>query len=241
MNNAQYYDIIASRYRHRESLRYHRFLNDVTADILRRNLPEGRLLDAGCGCGHLAKRMADKTRQIIGLDLSMQMLKNSPIPAVRAAIETIPLKTGSVDAAWSMRVFPHLRSPALALKELARVIRPGGKLALDIYNPISLRALTDTLKNMWNQCLVLSSGRKSSALPEPGSVHTQFETIRRFRQYLPPEFQIEKYYGIRIITPCGIFMEIPGAGPALEWLERCCMRSDLRIFGGFLLMILIRK
>jgi ubiquinone/menaquinone biosynthesis C-methylase UbiE len=49
---------------------------------------------------------------------------------VLADARRLPLRTGSVDAAFAAGLLPHLPEPAPGLAELARVVRPGGRLCL---------------------------------------------------------------------------------------------------------------
>jgi SAM-dependent methyltransferase len=99
-----------------------------------------RILDAGCGNGRYSKfllRWADADAFIAGFDLSQRMLirarrrrQASRINHVAADLTKIPFASGFFDAVVCGYVLEHLPDPRIGLSELARVLRPGGKLLL---------------------------------------------------------------------------------------------------------------
>lgn len=100
-----------------------------------------RLLDVGCGLGDAARALADDlgaTGEVIGLDASTAMLDaarsswDAACPA-RFAVgdaQALDVPSGSFDAARGERVLQWLSDPQAAVTELARVLRPGGRLSL---------------------------------------------------------------------------------------------------------------
>ncbi|MDT0473205.1 class I SAM-dependent methyltransferase [Streptomyces sp. DSM 41014] len=109
----------------------------------------GRVLDAGCGTGRALpplRAAVGSAGVVIGADLTPAMLQ----AAVRAGrdgdgrllvadVAALPLRTGSLDAVFAAGLIAHLPHPAQNLRELARVVRPGGVLAL--FHPIGRAAL----------------------------------------------------------------------------------------------------
>lgn len=94
--------------------------------------PGQRVLDLACGTGDLARSFARAGARPIGLDRSAGMLRSARTlaPLVRADAEALPLATGSMDAlasAFALRNFVDLSA---VFSEVARVLRPGGRLAL---------------------------------------------------------------------------------------------------------------
>lgn len=100
-----------------------------------------RILDAGCGTG--ADTLELKARVgangwVLGLDASRQMVRhardiagNRDTPAYAAgSICDLPIATGSLDGLTCNRVLMHLRKPVQAVREMARVLKPGGWLGL---------------------------------------------------------------------------------------------------------------
>ncbi|MEU3851042.1 class I SAM-dependent methyltransferase [Streptomyces sp. NPDC029554] len=108
-----------------------------------------RVLDAGCGTGRALpplRAAVGPSGVVIGADLTPAMLRE----AVRAGrdrdgallltdVAALPLRAGSLDAVFGAGLISHLPSPAEDLRELARVVRPGGVLAL--FHPIGRAAL----------------------------------------------------------------------------------------------------
>ena len=98
--------------------------------------PQSRILDLGCGTGRALPYIleyAEDPRQIIGVDISMQMLSNMP-EAIRSQysilqgmIEFLPFREASVDVLLNCCVFPHLIHKELALREFHRVLKPEGR------------------------------------------------------------------------------------------------------------------
>ncbi|MGV9498374.1 class I SAM-dependent methyltransferase [Streptomyces sp. NPDC003642] len=108
-----------------------------------------RVLDAGCGTGRALpplRAAVGPSGVVIGADLTPAMLRE----AVRAGrdrdgallltdVAALPLRAGSLDAVFGAGLVSHLASPAENLRELARVVRPGGVLAL--FHPVGRAAL----------------------------------------------------------------------------------------------------
>src|SRR5436190_10850425 len=99
-----------------------------------------RILDAGCGNGRYSRfllREADADAIITGFDLSRKMLERARkrlgsdrVTHVAADLTRLPYADATFDAAVSGWVLEHLPDPRPGLRELARVLGPGGKLLL---------------------------------------------------------------------------------------------------------------
>ncbi len=99
-----------------------------------------RILDAACGNGRYARfllRHADADAAITSFDLSPRMLdrarrrlKSERVTHVVADLTRLPYADATFDAAVCGWVLEHLPDPRLGLRELARVLVPGGKLLL---------------------------------------------------------------------------------------------------------------
>ncbi|MEU0408351.1 class I SAM-dependent methyltransferase [Streptomyces griseorubiginosus] len=120
------------------------------AAVAELGLREGdRVLDAGCGTGRALpplRAAVGASGVVVGADLTPAMLE----AAVRAGrdrdgrllladVTALPLRSRSLDAVFGAGLISHLPRPAENLSELARVVRPGGVLAL--FHPIGRAAL----------------------------------------------------------------------------------------------------
>ncbi|MET3982828.1 methyltransferase domain-containing protein [Streptomyces sp. PvR034] len=111
--------------------------------------PGDRVLDAGCGTGRALTELRSAvgpSGTVLGADLTPQMLA-AAVRAGRAAagallladVGRLPLRDGGLDAVFASGLIAHLPDPEANLRELARVVRPGGRLAL--FHPIGRLAL----------------------------------------------------------------------------------------------------
>ncbi|OHV42056.1 MULTISPECIES: class I SAM-dependent methyltransferase [Pseudofrankia] len=98
------------------------------------HLPAGRLLEIGVGTGLVAAAFTSLGWEVIGIDLSAQMLayaaRRVPGRVVRADASAIPLPDASVDACLSVHVLHLVADTSAVLGDVARVLRPGGCLAV---------------------------------------------------------------------------------------------------------------
>jgi ArsR family transcriptional regulator len=116
--------------------------NDDTlrARALARVLPRDLVVaDVGTGTGTLALELAAAGMRVVAVDHSKAMLDATrrKVEASRARVElrlgeaeALPLEDAEVDAAFAHLVLQYLPSPARALAELARVVKPGGAVVV---------------------------------------------------------------------------------------------------------------
>jgi SAM-dependent methyltransferase len=104
-------------------------LHQVISDSLR---PNSRILDLGCGGGLLFPHdYRAAGRYVVGTDLDDALWTNEVIDAgVVAVAEGLPFADSSFDLVYSRYVFEHLPDPASALREIARVLAPGGRCVI---------------------------------------------------------------------------------------------------------------
>jgi len=94
--------------------------------------PEHVVLDAGCGSGRVFQhRLAGRVRRVVGIDVTDEPRTNANIDdAVRGDLRALPLRDASFDLMVMSHVAEHLTDPEAVFGELARVLRPGGRLLL---------------------------------------------------------------------------------------------------------------
>ncbi|WP_093797413.1 class I SAM-dependent methyltransferase [Streptomyces sp. Wb2n-11] len=107
------------------------------------------VLDAGCGTGRALPFLRDAVGpvgSVLGADVTPAMLE-AAVHAGRsrgarlllADVARLPVRTAALDAVFAAGLIAHLPRPSENLRELARVVRPGGLLAL--FHPIGRAAL----------------------------------------------------------------------------------------------------
>ena len=90
----------------------------------------GRVLDIGGGSGMISRMLMTRPgTECVCIDISLPMLKHSPVPSVQADALKLPFRDASFDLVMAAAFFHHLPGlePQL-LAECHRVIRPGGRL-----------------------------------------------------------------------------------------------------------------
>ena len=91
-------------------------------------------LDSGCGTGSLAFALAPYVGEVVGVDTRAEFLEAArerapeSVTFVEGDSMELPFEYGSFDVAACVRVLHHVRRPELAVSELARVTRPGGRV-----------------------------------------------------------------------------------------------------------------
>lgn len=95
-----------------------------------------RLLDAGCGTGGIVTHLAARGRAV-GVDLSaeaVRLARARDVAVARAELMALPFANGTFDCVTSFDVLYHrwVRDDAAAVREMARVLRPGGLLLVRV-------------------------------------------------------------------------------------------------------------
>ncbi len=103
-------------------------------------LPAGRALDAACGTGRHSEYLAGRGHDVVGVDASPEMLARTTarVPGARFVhgdLEQLPLGAGTVDLAVCALALGHLPELPSAIGELARVVRPGGRVVVTDLHP----------------------------------------------------------------------------------------------------------
>ena len=107
---------------------YDRFLDTIHEYVQ----PNDIVLDARGGGGRVSPgRLAGRVRPVVGLDLTDEPQGNANIDdAVAGDLRALPLRDAAVDFIVVSHVAEHLTEPEPSFRELARVLRPGGRLLL---------------------------------------------------------------------------------------------------------------
>ena len=140
--------------------------NDAT--ILARIREAGRLaagsrvLDVACGPGIVVEALARSAGEVIGCDITPEMLEKARERCAKAGIanarfkpgraEALPFPDASFDVVVSRSAVHHFADPAAAFREMARVVKPGGR--------------------------VITVDVQSSESPEEAALHNALEILR---------------------------------------------------------------
>ena len=96
-------------------------------------VPEGaRVLDVATGTGAVALELQARGCTVVGVDQSPEMLavaRRRGVEVVEASADSLPFEDASVDALTFTYLLRYVDDPVATLRELARVVRPGGTIA----------------------------------------------------------------------------------------------------------------
>jgi SAM-dependent methyltransferase len=129
---------------HQSVLRAHgaRTAEGSAAYLLPHLQPGWRLLDVGCGPGTITLGLAEAVApgEVVGVDFAEEAVRSAQAEAQergdtrtrfrRADVTALPFEDDSFDVVHAHQVFHHLNDPVAALREMRRVCRPGGLVAV---------------------------------------------------------------------------------------------------------------
>ena len=164
------------------------------------DLHEGEtVLDLGSGAGAdvlISARRVGDTGRAIGLDMTDEMLELARANAQNAGVENveflkgyieeIPLPDDSVDVVISNCVINLSADKGRVLREVARVLRPGGRLAVsDVIADDYMDAATRADMQEWTGCIAgaLTRGQFEAALSDAGLVDLEIRDTHRVHEH----------------------------------------------------------
>jgi ubiquinone/menaquinone biosynthesis C-methylase UbiE len=234
-HNQHYYDAFAPNYERERHHGYHALIDRLETRIALKYAQGARVLEAGCGTGMILKEIAPVAREAIGLDVSPGMLEQARargLNVVHGSVTDLPFSDGHFDLAYSFKVLAHVERIGAALSELARVVKPGGHVIAEFYNPWSLRYLVKRLKRPTQ----IAHGTPNAMNDE--HVFTRYDSLSRARSYLPDSLRIVDVHGVRVVTPVSHVHKLPLLGPLFGYLEeRSSSAPVLRRLGGFMVVV----
>lgn len=109
--------------------------------IQRHAAPGARLLDVGCGDGRLLESLARRGYQVQGVEFKDSAARacreTKGLDVVGGTLEDARFPPDHFDVVTLFHVLEHLRNPSRTLKEIWRILRPGGTLLLEVPNRAS--------------------------------------------------------------------------------------------------------
>jgi len=230
----RYYDAFSERYERGRHRGYHRMVDDLEIGVVRPYADGQKVLEVGCGTGLILERLSEFAREATGLDLSPGMLEVARargLDVAEGSATAIPFPDDSFDCVCSFKVLPHVEDLGRAMAEICRVTRPGGHMVLEFYNPLSLRYLAK----------LLGGARATGEAQTEADVYTRWDSTAVVRRVLPPGAEVVDFRGVRVVTPTALLHRVPGVSTVLCTVERACVGSPLRYFGGFLIAVLRKQ
>ncbi len=94
---------------------------------------KGPVLEGGCGVGMYLHHLADYADHIIGLDVELARLRDAnqiTTPVINAVGELLPFSENSFNLVLSHEVLEHVSDDQVVIKEIVRILKPGGRLIL---------------------------------------------------------------------------------------------------------------
>lgn len=163
--NAIYHDLL-------EGANAEQMIYDAVAEV-----SPSRVLDIGCGTGELAERIARELGvEVVVADLSPRMVhlaRERGLEARLADIEDLPFADGEFDCVVAAWVIYHAPDRDRAIRELARVLRPGGRLVAAAMAEDNLAEVWLLLGESWERTLTFDRENGAAQL-EP-----YFERVER--------------------------------------------------------------
>jgi 2-polyprenyl-3-methyl-5-hydroxy-6-metoxy-1,4-benzoquinol methylase len=132
--------------------------------------PRSRVIDVGCGAGWFSEALAGAGFSVVGVEVAQEPVRRArarvaDVEFLVVAEGELPFAAGSFDGAWLGEVLEHVQDGLGLLSEVARVIGPGGRLAVS------------TPDHGWRRRLWLGVSRRAfEAHFEPRSDHVRFFT-----------------------------------------------------------------
>jgi ubiquinone/menaquinone biosynthesis C-methylase UbiE len=234
LDNQAYYDDFSGTYERERGAGYHRMLDDLEMRVVAPLATGRRVLEVGCGTGLILSRLAQHADSAWGVDVSdgmVRVAKQRGLSVVLGSVTDLPFADASFDLVCSFKVLAHVPDIGRALREIARVTKPGGQMVLEFYNPLSLRYLAKRIAGPQP----ISEGRDES------DIYTRWDAPYVLPRILPPNVELEGLRGVRVFTPAAFVHKLPFVSRALRVAEEVALDSPLRYFGGFIVAILRKR
>ena len=117
--------------------------------------PGERILDIGCGTGHLTAKIAASGAEVTGMDRSAEMVRQAreAYPEIRfevADATNIPLE-GGFDAVFSNATLHWIKEPEKVVAEISRLLKPDGRLVAEFGGHGNVGLLLEAMERAWSR------------------------------------------------------------------------------------------
>ena len=118
---------------------YERFIQPKEPEIILAQLglpqPDGAVLDAGGGTGRVAQFLVGQTNRVVVADQTFEMLlearRKDGVTAIQSLAEELPFSEGYFCCVIMVDALHHVVDQAATLRELWRVLKPGGRIIIE--------------------------------------------------------------------------------------------------------------
>jgi ubiquinone/menaquinone biosynthesis C-methylase UbiE len=229
-----YYDDFSTGYERERGRGYHQLIDDLEMRVLAPYVRGAKTLELGCGTGLILERVARVAKHAVGIDISPGMIAKAQERGLDASIGSVtdlPYDDASFDLVYSFKVLAHVPDIADAVAEAVRVTKPGGTLALEFYNPWSVRFLAKRIAGPQP----ISDGRTEA------DMFTRWDAPTDIARLVPKDAELLGFRGVRVVTPAAFVHRLPIVGNVVARAEHRLLDSPFARFGGFLVALLRRR
>lgn len=153
----------------------------IELKILKKNMT---VIDLGAGDGYLSRAVARFVKKVVAVDLSAEMLKELEKKANLAGIKNIEtiqndgqdveVKEASIDIVCANMYLHHIDQPILAINEMFRLLKPGGKVFLADFHEHHDTTLKEKMHDTW---LGFNPGKMKNWFIDLGFKNISIETL----------------------------------------------------------------
>jgi ubiquinone/menaquinone biosynthesis C-methylase UbiE len=176
---------------------FHGFRGYVVPTI--RRIAAGRrdlqIIDCGCGTGYNLRHLLEPYGRTFGFDFSSDAIRRARAagrPLVRADIQRIPFKSDTFDLATSFDVVQSVPDDRAALREMARVLKPGGSVMLNV---TALDLLRGDHSDVWGELRRYTRDRAAALVESAGLEPTRISYL--FGSLVPLMLAVRKAQAMR--------------------------------------------
>jgi SAM-dependent methyltransferase len=169
---------------------------------------QGRLLDVSCGAGELVRLAQQRGLAATGIDISEVVARSAhravsgPQRIVVGAGEALPFPEASFDFVTNIGSLEHFIDPAQGVREMARVLRPGGRAFVLVPNTFSL------LTNVWHAFRTGETSVDAQPIQRYGSRSDWTAVLERNGLWARTVVKYERIWP-RLVTDWGYYLTKP--------------------------------
>ena len=149
----------------------------------------------------------------------LEEARKKGLQVTQANATKLPFPKESFDVVYSFKVLPHIPEIEKVIKEVYRVLNPGGTAILEFYNPTSFKALTNKLQGARNK------------------VYLRFDSSRKIKQLLGGSFYVIETRGVKVLPFSGLLTRPRTGAKIVKAFEKRVSRSPLKAFAGYYIVV----